>query len=42
MPCVKQKNAFKTKNFKGKLVFEQFMIFNSLRGKNKRDFYFAW
>lgn len=41
--CVKlclctTKNAFKTKNFKGKFVFEQFMIVNSLREKIEGTF----
>lgn len=30
-----KKNAFKTKNFKGKLIFEQFMIINSLKEEIK-------
>lgn len=33
-----QKNAYKTKYFKGKFVFEQFMIVNSLGGKIKETF----
>lgn len=38
-----QKNAFETKNFKGKLIFEQFRIFSGfLQEEIKGTFQWQW